>query len=178
MDEWVSFDALGEAQSQLLGAVHTLQTELRPHGLHTAHCLALAYQRRGSFLKSLHGKTAVNFPFRPGAISRCFLDGPGGSVKVLPREAWYFPCPAGWVLRNPVQLSDTQFALCLQIGSSPQKQLAVEKPGLMSIFLPTACLNFFPIIFFFSFLKKEKKGGKEIWGRKTCKWKKPLCFPN
>ena len=23
MDEWVSFDALGEAQSQLLGAVHT-----------------------------------------------------------------------------------------------------------------------------------------------------------
>lgn len=32
MDEWVSFDALGEAQSQLLGAVHTLQTVLRPMG--------------------------------------------------------------------------------------------------------------------------------------------------
>lgn len=35
-------------------------------------------------------------------MSRCFLDDPGGSMKVLPREAWYFPCVAGQVLRNPV----------------------------------------------------------------------------
>lgn len=153
--------ALGEARSLLLGAVHTMQTVFWPRGLHTVHCLALAYQRHSSFLKCPHGKTAINFPFRVGALSRCFLDDPGRSVKVLPREAWYFPCPAGWVLRNPiVMIRHGVCAASVNRSSGPQREFLGEKPDLTTAFFPTACLNFF-LSSSSSFLKKKKKKRKE-----------------
>ena len=83
------------------------------------NCLALAYQRHNSFLKCPHGKTAINFPFSVGDMSRCFLDDPGGSMKVLPREAWYFPCLAGQVPRNPVVVIRPEvLVLSLQIHTA------------------------------------------------------------
>ena len=74
--------------------VHPANSPLASWSLHSA-LFGIDLSKTQFILKCPHGKTAINFPFRIGAISRCFPDDPGGSVKALPREPWYFPCPAG-----------------------------------------------------------------------------------
>lgn len=95
MDEWVSFDALGEAQSQLLGAVHTLQTVLRPWAPHRA-LFGIGLSKTRFISQKPSWKNSCKFSFQARGYFQVF---PGWSRWVCESTS-----QGGLVLSSPSRL--------------------------------------------------------------------------